>query len=193
MHPTSVFYNQSDLMVAENEEAPELLAYLNLLETNRAYITGVMRIPGLASLALFAHNIDANSDCSRLVFDDWIEVRLASGEQGVALLCTALDLRRMWEALVVRRLKRMDETLSGKVDSLASSRDRFPISPDIVLLFSFHLQAQHLPSALLECVLDAGDYSSVGDFAIGTKLGDFVGSPMTYKVFSGFSISARSH
>ncbi|CAI5973996.1 unnamed protein product [Closterium sp. NIES-65] len=56
--------------------ASELLVYGTLLETTKLYLSNLMRIPSLPALLLTSLSIDASSDGTRILFDDWLLVRL---------------------------------------------------------------------------------------------------------------------
>ncbi|XP_076987443.1 putative ATP-dependent RNA helicase DHX34 isoform X2 [Tamandua tetradactyla] len=130
LHPTCVFANSPEVLHAQEQEARDgegsrddkdkasskhqLLAFVSLLETNKPYLVNCVRIPALQSLLLFSRSLDTNGDCSRLVADSWLELRLADSENAVRLLAAALRLRARWESvldeqLALRARRRLEE------------------------------------------------------------------------------------
>ncbi|CAI7931540.1 unnamed protein product [Closterium sp. NIES-54] len=76
--------------------ASELLVYGTLLETTKLYLSNLMRIPSLPALLLTSLSIDASSDGTRLLFDDWLLVRLTPlpMDEARRLLVTAMAIRQ---------------------------------------------------------------------------------------------------
>lgn len=62
-------------------------------------------MPAAQTLLLFAHAIDTNITCSRMICDDWLCFDFPSPETGMALLSKALDIRTMWNNLLSEKLK----------------------------------------------------------------------------------------
>lgn len=68
-------------------------ACLQLLETGRPYLTGVLRVPSLQTALMLARRIDASRDCSRLLVDRWLLYELkgaSTGRRVSVCLCTLL-------------------------------------------------------------------------------------------------------
>nr|KAF6281853.1 DExH-box helicase 34 [Pipistrellus kuhlii] len=122
LHPTSVFASSPEVLHPQEPEARaaegsrddkdkmsskhQLLTFVSLLETNKPYLVNCVRIPALQSLLLFSRSLDTNGDCSRLVADGWLELRLADSESAVRLLAASLRLRARWESALDRQLAR---------------------------------------------------------------------------------------
>ncbi|XP_055333449.1 probable ATP-dependent RNA helicase DHX34 [Paramacrobiotus metropolitanus] len=122
LHPTSIFALRPEiLLVSETEifrptdsagltrresfsEGHQLLFYVSLLETNKPYLMNCMRVPALHTMLLFASSIDSNGDCSRLVFDGWIEMHVHNIEDAQSLLEAAIWIREIWNSLLTLRL-----------------------------------------------------------------------------------------
>ncbi|PVD20242.1 hypothetical protein C0Q70_20738 [Pomacea canaliculata] len=121
LHPTSIFANHSNLL--KPAEVPEkhaghidlkghlstkheLLAYGSLLETNgKPYLVNCMRVPALQTVTLFATAIDTNTDCTRLVCDEWLEIHLPDAESADQVISSIVSLRATWQSLLQLRLE----------------------------------------------------------------------------------------
>jgi hypothetical protein len=53
---------------------------------------------------LFSRSLDTNGDCSRLVADSWLELKLTDSESAVQLLAASLRLRTHWEDALDQQL-----------------------------------------------------------------------------------------
>uniref|UniRef100_A0A8C3WLY8 Probable ATP-dependent RNA helicase DHX34 n=1 Tax=Catagonus wagneri TaxID=51154 RepID=A0A8C3WLY8_9CETA len=122
LHPTCVFAGSPEVLHTQELEATDgegsqadkdkmsskhqLLTFVSLLETNKPYLVNCVRIPALQSLLLFSQSLDTNGDCSRLVADGWLELRVADSESAVRLLAASLRLRAQWESTLDRQLAR---------------------------------------------------------------------------------------
>lgn len=120
LHPTCVFASSPEVLHAQEQEAAgaegsqddkdrmsskhQLLTFVSLLETNKPYLVNCVRIPALQSLLLFSRSLDTNGDCSRLVADGWLELRLADSESAVRLLAASVRLRARWESALDQQL-----------------------------------------------------------------------------------------
>ena len=118
LHPTAVFSLQPDFLEAFYDEnckkdntpegqrlnCKEFLAYMSLLETKKPYIVNSMMVPVLQTLFLLSPNIGTNSDCSKVVVDDWIELSFKDGVKAKSLLCDVVRLRKAWDTLLEEKL-----------------------------------------------------------------------------------------
>ncbi|XP_037675772.1 probable ATP-dependent RNA helicase DHX34 [Choloepus didactylus] len=125
LHPTCIFANSPEVLHAKEQEASggegtrddkdkvsskhQLLAFVSLLETNKPYLVNCVRVPALQSLLLFSRSLDTNGDCSRLVADGWLELRLVDSESAVRLLAASLRLRAHWESVLDRQLAHQNQ------------------------------------------------------------------------------------
>lgn len=89
----------------EKKTGHELLAYVDLLETNKPYLMNVMRTPALQTVTLFSSNLDTDADCTRMVVDGWLEVKLSSSEVGQQVLAAVQMLRNTWSRLLELKLE----------------------------------------------------------------------------------------
>ncbi|XP_077788581.1 putative ATP-dependent RNA helicase DHX34 [Podarcis muralis] len=121
LHPTSVFSASPELLQPAQERGPErggqrgdkeglssrhqILAFVSLLETNKPYLVNCLRLPALQALLLLARSLDTNGDCTRLVADSWLELRVPSPDVALRLLRAALRLRASWEKVLDRQLE----------------------------------------------------------------------------------------
>lgn len=83
----------------------QILCYLTLLETNKTYLMNTLRMPAAQTLLLFGHTIDTNLTFSRLICDSWLCLDFPSPETGQILLYKASKLKRLWNQLLVEKLK----------------------------------------------------------------------------------------
>ena len=123
LHPTCVFVSQPELMYPKQEHVPstsrrgaegcrrdhEMMSYVSLLETRKAYIMNVMRVPALQTLLLFGSTVDSNADCTRLVVDDWIELGIPDAALAQQTVSSVIHLRTTWDMLLKRRIERNHE------------------------------------------------------------------------------------
>ncbi|KAF7233194.1 hypothetical protein EG68_06116 [Paragonimus skrjabini miyazakii] len=82
----------------------QLLMYLDVMETTKPFLVNTLRVPVLPTLLLYAREIDTNANASRIVFDAWLEVRLADVEAAQRALATSVWLRATMEQLMDLRL-----------------------------------------------------------------------------------------
>lgn len=90
---------------AEPSDGIELLAYVDLLETDKPYLVNVLRTPALPTLALFGHSLDTNSDCSRIVVDSWVEIQFQDHTSGIMALTAVQKLRATITDLLKTKLE----------------------------------------------------------------------------------------
>lgn len=76
-----------------------------MLETNKPYLMNTLRMPAAQTLLLFAHTIDTNATCSRLLCDSWLCVDFPVPEAGMNVLLKASNLRRAWSKLLSAKLE----------------------------------------------------------------------------------------
>ncbi|XP_064391101.1 probable ATP-dependent RNA helicase DHX34 [Halichondria panicea] len=83
LHPTSIFSTSPEYLHPEGtDKCKELLAYVDLLETNKPYLVNAVRVPALQTISLFSQSLDTNNDCTRLIADSWLELKFPSAEVG---------------------------------------------------------------------------------------------------------------
>ncbi|XP_066278325.1 probable ATP-dependent RNA helicase DHX34 [Branchiostoma lanceolatum] len=119
LHPTGVFCTNPEPLQLPHTEGKQgvaqlkgqvsskhqLLAYTSLLETNKPYLVNTMRIPALQTLMLYAHCLDTNQDCTRIVSDYWLELTFDESEAAQLLLSSVIQLRATWAKLLGLRLQ----------------------------------------------------------------------------------------
>ncbi|XP_065910600.1 probable ATP-dependent RNA helicase DHX34 isoform X2 [Dysidea avara] len=110
LHPSSVFSSSPELLeqhVRESQyrDGVELLAYVDLLETDKPYLVNVLRTPALPTLTLFGRSIDTNSDCSRVIVDSWLEIHFQNSSDGVGVLAAVQKLRSTMTDLLEIKLE----------------------------------------------------------------------------------------
>jgi len=62
------------------------------------------QVPALQTLLLFAQSLDTDTNCQRIVADEWIEINLTEPEMAQSLVTSTLQLRNAWEELLRMRL-----------------------------------------------------------------------------------------
>lgn len=68
-----------------------------------------MRMPAAQTLLLFAHEIDTNGGCSKIICDSWLCLEFPHSESGMKLLQKATQLRHLWTTLLNQRLDALAE------------------------------------------------------------------------------------
>ena len=124
MHPTSVFCTDPESIQPRPQEkqilsteatkldqlhgkvnSKELLCYLQLLETNKPYLTNVFRIQGLHACLLFAKNIDVSPCTTHLIIDKWLHINIYNAEDAAKFLIISNWLRFAWSSVLKSNLK----------------------------------------------------------------------------------------
>lgn len=77
----------------------------SLLETTKPYLMNTLRMPAAQTLLLFAHTIDTNATCSRILCDAWLCIDFPVPESGLNVLLKASNLRRAWTRLLAAKLE----------------------------------------------------------------------------------------
>lgn len=153
LHPTAVYSLQPELLDSlykkSSDDKPsgsrepegrytdmkEFLIYVSLLETNKPYVVNTMKIPALQTLFLLSNSIDTNSDFSKILFNEWIELTFEisdkedtamEGENNSSvenLLSDVVQLRKSWETLLEQKLLlHDDENSEGRNSETKYSR-----------------------------------------------------------------------
>uniref|UniRef100_H2ZFU7 C2H2-type domain-containing protein n=1 Tax=Ciona savignyi TaxID=51511 RepID=H2ZFU7_CIOSA len=63
-----------------------------------------MRVPALQTLFLFSQSLDTDSECKRVIVDEWIEIFIPDVLQSQSLLASCLQLRNAWNRLLKLRI-----------------------------------------------------------------------------------------
>nr|SZF06444.1 probable ATP-dependent RNA helicase DHX34 [Psoroptes ovis] len=110
LHPSSIYYIEPELLKSSSSiESSEkgnlckdhyLLGYLSLIETNKSYIYNCYRLSAIHVLTLCSQQIDTDDNCSRMVFDDWIEINFKYYQEGQDMLISAYKIRQKFEQLL---------------------------------------------------------------------------------------------
>lgn len=127
LHPMGYFANNPDVLQLNDSDRVEgigdyrskliissrhqLLCYLSLLETTKPYLMNTLRMPAAQTLLLFAHSIDTNLTCSRIICDSWLCLDFPVPESGLILLHRASKLRKLWNRLLEEKLKVLTESV----------------------------------------------------------------------------------
>ncbi|CAI7996256.1 Probable ATP-dependent RNA helicase DHX34 [Geodia barretti] len=142
LHPTSVFATNPEYIdpgqrKSKGSTQPELLSYVDLLETNKPYLVNSMRAPALQTLTLFSQNIDTNSDCTRLVVEEWLELKFVEASSGQQVVSCIQTLRNTWSSMLEAKLEssmkrgeserdyRLEKKVSALEELLASKLAEF--------------------------------------------------------------------
>ena len=115
LHPTSIFSYDPDILqpcddglIKEKQRFStrhQLLVYVNLFETNKAYFMNCMRVSALQNLLLYAKSLHTNADCTRILCDEWLEIRFLEPESAQKILSAVLYLRSSLDKLFKIRLE----------------------------------------------------------------------------------------
>ncbi|XP_027848814.2 probable ATP-dependent RNA helicase DHX34 [Aphis gossypii] len=120
LHPMSYFGNHSDVLQLTESEiiyVPEfkgkntvsskhqILIYMSLLETTKAYIMNSLRMPGAQTLLLFSRNICTNRNFSQIICDSWLLMEFPLPEAAENLILKATKLRNTWDNLLKLKLE----------------------------------------------------------------------------------------
>ncbi|XP_053693938.1 probable ATP-dependent RNA helicase DHX34 isoform X2 [Sabethes cyaneus] len=138
LHPMGFFANNVQvLQLTENDiiektglyksrqplsSSHQILCYLTLLETNKTYLMNTLRMPAAQTLLLFGHTVDTNLTFSRLICDSWLCLDFPSPETGQVLLYKASKLKRLWNQLLVEKLKVL--TVTADEELTKSQREK---------------------------------------------------------------------
>ncbi|XP_059621067.1 probable ATP-dependent RNA helicase DHX34 [Phlebotomus argentipes] len=141
LHPMGYFANNPDVLQLNDSDRVDgigdyrtklivssrhqLLCYLSLLETTKPYLMNTLRMPAAQTLLLFAHAIDTNLTCSRIICDSWLCMDFPVPESGLILLHRASKLRRLWNKLLEEKLKVLTESVDeGRTKSSDGEQER---------------------------------------------------------------------
>jgi ATP-dependent RNA helicase DHX34 len=115
LHPTSIFAYDPDILQPPDDGVVEgklrystrhqLLAYVNLFETNKAYFMNCMRVPALQTLLLYARSLDTNAECTRILCDSWLEIRFLDVIIAQKIISAIISLRTSIDKLFKIRLE----------------------------------------------------------------------------------------
>ncbi|KAK7086410.1 DEAH (Asp-Glu-Ala-His) box polypeptide 34 [Halocaridina rubra] len=120
LHPNSIFASHPEVLHLADSDIVELpgfslrhpastkhqiLAYVSLLETNKAYLVDLLRVPSAQILLLFAQNLDCNADMSIIVCDNFIELKFPEAILAQNLVFQAVQLRKKLKKLLKIRIK----------------------------------------------------------------------------------------
>ena len=76
-----------------------------------------MRIPALQSLLLYARILDTNADCTRVLVDEWLEVRFLNEETAQKIVSAVLSLRTSIDKLFKIRLEDRHKLFANSADN----------------------------------------------------------------------------
>lgn len=75
-----------------------------------------MRAPALQTLLLYARSLDTNADCTRVLCDNWLEIRFLDAESAQKILSSILYLRSSIDKLFKIRLEDRLSVFDKEVD-----------------------------------------------------------------------------
>ncbi|KAI9022397.1 P-loop containing nucleoside triphosphate hydrolase protein [Hyaloraphidium curvatum] len=146
MHPSGVFASHPDWALPGDAGDPlgeqgtlqalhrrrtlgELLCYQNLVETSgKPYLVNVMKVPSVHAALLFSRSIDTSPDLSRLLVDDWIELKFADPHVAERALVLASWLRTAWDYVVTQSLQGLLASLTPEAAERVARRPPPPPS-----------------------------------------------------------------
>ncbi|KAM9324001.1 putative ATP-dependent RNA helicase DHX34 [Gastrophryne carolinensis] len=124
LHPTSVFSSNPELLQIEDDregtsvneskhrglsKKHQIVGFVSLLETNKAYLVNCVRLPTLQGFLLLARTLDTSADCCRIVCDGWIELTMEDPEGALHLISEAVHVRMSWEKVLRSRLEKSNK------------------------------------------------------------------------------------
>ena len=147
MHPTSVFTGNYELLHPKSTEAAhgeelkshfseetlesirpktqltELICYLELVQTNKAYLTNVFRVPAAPSCLLFAHKIDVSPCLNHLIVDEWLHIHFQDNDPLTLerYLVLANFLRVAWDYVIGKRLSKAASDIPEKENDMENT------------------------------------------------------------------------
>ncbi|KAJ3293509.1 DEAH (Asp-Glu-Ala-His) box polypeptide 34 [Rhizoclosmatium sp. JEL0117] len=113
--------------IRPKQEMTELLCYLELLETNKPYLTNVLRIPAAPAL-------DINQDMTHVIVDSWLHLHFKNPKTSERILVLGNWLRTAWDHILGRRLKHVNHGLAKKNDEGHNSGEDGEIEEEIELM-----------------------------------------------------------
>lgn len=133
LHPTGIYNLQPEFLESlydstegssESKKhkrncSKEFLMYVSLLETNKAYVMNTMKVAAFQTLSLLSTSVDTNSDCTKIVFNEWIEVVIENGTIAQNILSKVIQLRKAWDKLLQEKLL-LDENIEKELSSKIS-------------------------------------------------------------------------
>ncbi|KAF6778768.1 hypothetical protein AHF37_01896 [Paragonimus kellicotti] len=176
LHPNDVFVRNPDVLFSDSIHKPgtntktkveddrsvlpsgyawnhQLLMYLDVMETTKPFLVNTLRVPVLPTLLLYAREVDTNANASRIVFDAWLEVRLADVEAAQRALATSVWLRATMEQLMELRLTEC----SRKREQQLLKESGEPSDTQQPTLLEAELDSEvHRRCRKLQCVLGEG-------------------------------------
>ena len=96
----------------------QVLLYVSLLETNKAFLMNSFRAPAAQTLLLFAQNLDTNADFSIIVCDNFVELKFVDSMTPQNLVVQIVRLRSQWNKLLDLKLKLSGSKGEGDIDEL---------------------------------------------------------------------------
>lgn len=122
LHPMSFFGNNPKVLYLEDSDIVsgpgknplsdkhQLLCYMSLLETTKAYLVNTLRMPAAQTLLLFCRELHTNANFTRIVCDSWLELYFPLCEAAEKLVCKVVKLRTLWEQLLTLKLQDAEST-----------------------------------------------------------------------------------
>ncbi|KAJ3354911.1 DEAH (Asp-Glu-Ala-His) box polypeptide 34 [Entophlyctis luteolus] len=105
----------------------ELICYLDLVETNKPYLTNVIRVPAAPVCLLFAHRLDVNHDLTHVIVDSWLHLQFQEARKSEQVIVLSNWLRTAWDFVISRRLRSVSR--HGLMMSAEAESDQ---EPDII-------------------------------------------------------------
>ncbi|XP_014259416.1 probable ATP-dependent RNA helicase DHX34 [Cimex lectularius] len=115
LHPMSYFSNNPDVLQLNESkiinspgydsrsplsEHHQVLFYMTLLKTNKAYLVHTMRMPAAQSVLIFANDIHTNGDFTCILCDSWIQFRFPDPTMAETFTKKIIQLRTKWGKLI---------------------------------------------------------------------------------------------
>jgi hypothetical protein len=84
-----------------------------------------MRVPALQTLLLYAKSLDTNEDCTRILCDEWLEIKFLDAELAQKIVSAVLYLRSSIEKLFKIRLEDRLKVFDARLEESDAKNDEF--------------------------------------------------------------------
>ncbi|TPX47708.1 hypothetical protein SeLEV6574_g02520 [Synchytrium endobioticum] len=111
--------------VTADSKTPELLCFVELLQTTKPFLTNVFRVPAVSACLLFARSMHVSWNHLHVVIDGWLHLSFPNREMAEKCLILSSWLRAAWDLVIWQRLERVPANLTKTEEA---SRDTSEIT-----------------------------------------------------------------
>ncbi|KAJ3073573.1 DEAH (Asp-Glu-Ala-His) box polypeptide 34 [Podochytrium sp. JEL0797] len=120
--------------IRPKQQTTELLCYLELLETNKPYLTNVLRVPAVPICLLFAHRLDINHDMTHVIVDSWLHLHFRNPKSCERVLVLGNWHKTAWDHVLGRRLQNVSLGLNCRNNAAGSEEEEEEVEEEIELM-----------------------------------------------------------